>query len=141
MILTFVNASESDIPVIFEQAKNLIDAYEDITTIDYGKVLAWVRRKIEAKISEYGCVLADGEACAFWRMCEDGELDDLYVLPGFRNRGIGSEILRKCLEDSSKPLWLYVFSQNKRAISFYERHGFSVCRTVGPTRLIMERKG
>ena len=141
MSLTFASASKSDIPVIFNQAKNLIDTYEDIDTIDYDRVLAWVGRKIEAKISEYRCVLADGEKCAFWRMCEDGELDDLYVLPGFRNRGIGSEILRKCIEDSSKPLWLYVFSRNTRAISFYERHGFSVRRPVGPTRLIMERKG
>ncbi len=141
MNLTFGNASESDIPVIFNQAKNLIDAYEDIGAIDYHKVLAWVRRKIETKISEYRCVIADGETCAFWRLCEDGEVDDLYVLPGFRNRGIGSEILRKCMEDSPKPLWLYVFSRNTRAISFYERHGFSTCRIVGPTRLIMERKG
>lgn len=141
MKLTFVNASESDIPVIFDQAKNLIDTYEDVDAIDYDKVLAWVRRKIEVKISEYRCVLADGETCAFWRMCEDGELDDLYVLPGFRNRGIGSEIMKKCIEDSPKPLWLYAFSRNTRAISFYERHGFSVRQVVAPTRLIMERKG
>lgn len=141
MNLTFVNASESDIPVIFDQAKNLIDAYEDKEAIDYPKVLAWVRRKIETKISEYRCACVDGKKCAFWRICEDGELDDLYVLPDFRNRGIGAEILRKCMEDSPKDLWLYVFSRNTRAISFYEHHGFSCSRIVGPTRRIMERKG
>ena len=141
MNLQYRIAERSDVPVIFEQAKNLIDTYEDVASIDYDKVLAWVRRKIEACLCEYRCVMADGEKCAYFRLCEDGEVDDLYVLPGFRNRSIGSEIVRKCVEDSPKTLWLYVFSQNKRAISFYERHGFSTCRAVGPTRLIMERKG
>ena len=141
MNLTFTNASEADIPVIFEQAKDLIDTYEDLAAIDYDKVLAWVRRKIEAKISEYHCAMLDGEKCAFWRICDDGELDDLYVLPSFRNQGIGSAILINCIENSGKPMWLYVFSRNVRAFSFYERHGFSPSRIVGPTRLIMERNG
>ena len=141
MNLTVTKASESDIPVIFEQAKALIDAYEDMNAIDYDKVLAWVKRKIETKLSEYRCALWNGEKCAFWRICDDGELDDLYVLPGFRKQGIGSEILRITIEETEKPLWLYVFSRNVRAIAFYDRHGVSCSRIVGPTRLIMERKG
>ena len=71
----------------------------------------------------------------------DGELDDLYVLPVYRNQGIGSKILEKCMAESKENLYFYVFSRNLCAISFYERHGFSVQKTVGNTRLIMVRKG
>lgn len=141
MNLQYVPASESDIPVIFAQAKNLIDAYEDTHSIDYDKVLAWVSRKITQCISEYSCVLMNGEKCAYYRLCADGELDDLYVLPGFRNRGIGSEILRKCIAESANPLYLFVFRRNTRAISLYERFGFSVRDLAGKTRLIMARSG
>lgn len=141
MDLQFVSAEESDIPVIFAQAKNLIDTYEDVEAIDYDKVLGWVERKIAACISEYRCVIADGERCAWYRLCDDGELDDLYVLPAFQCRGIGTQIMEKCICQSEKPLWLYVFSRNIRAISFYERFGFSLRETVGKTRLIMERNG
>ena len=141
MNLQFVPATESDASVIFEQAKNLIDTYEDTESIDYDKVLAWVNRKIEMCISEYTCVVADNVRCAYYRLCEDGELDDLYVLPGFQNKGIGSEILKKCIAESAKPLYLYVFSRNIRAISFYKRLGFSARETVGKTRLIMARNG
>ena len=35
MILQFVSAAETDVPVIFEQAKNLIDTYEDLSSIDF----------------------------------------------------------------------------------------------------------
>ena len=141
MNLRFVEATIEDAEEIFAQAKELIDTYEDISSIDYDKVLAWMKRKIERNISQYRCVLADGIKCAWWRLCEDGELDDLYVLPGFRNMGIGSLIMEKCIEDTKQDLYLYVFSCNTRAISFYERFGFVLRQTVGQTRLILERKG
>ena len=141
MDIQFVSAEERDIPVILAQAKNLIDTYEDVESIDYDKVLAWVARKTAEHISEYRCVIADGERCAWYRLCDDGELDDLYVLPAFQCRGIGTEVMRRCIRQSEKPLWLYVFSRNIRAISFYERFGFYLRETVGKTRLIMERNG
>lgn len=141
MNLQFITADSTDIPVIYGQAKALIDAYEDVSAIDYEKVLDWVKRKITNHISEYQCVTADGKKCAWFRLCEDGELDDLYVLPPFQNHGIGSEIMKKCIRESENIIYLYVFSRNIRAISFYERFGFSTCETVGKTRLIMERKG
>ena len=141
MKLQFQTATAEDIEAIFNQAKQLIDTYEDTCAIEYEKVIAWVRRKIAEHISEYQCVLLSGEKCAYYRMCSNGEIDDLYVLPSYRSMGIGSEILRKCINESKEKLWLYVFSQNLRAISFYERHGFTVRETVGKTRLIMERKG
>ena len=141
MKLQFVTADVSDIPVIFAQAKNLIDTYEDIASIDSDKVRAWVARKIDTYISQYCCVMTEGEKCAYFRLCEDGELDDLYVLLSFQNKGIGSEILKKCINESKNPLYFYVFTRNTRAISFYERWGFTVQETVGKTRLIMGRNG
>ena len=141
MNLTCVNASESDIPVIFDQAKNLIDAYEDLSAIDYDKVLDWMERKISKNISGYRCVWKDGLPCAYYCLCEDGELDDLYVLPAFQNMGIGSEIMAKCIVESEKPLYLYVFTGNIRAISFYERFGFTKSESIGHTRMIMHRNG
>lgn len=141
MDFQFVAAEEWDIPVIFAQAKELIDTYEDVDSIEYDEVLAWVRRKIADKISEYRCVIVDETRCAWFRLCDDGELDDLYVLPGFQCRGIGSAILEDCVKKSKNPLYLYVFSRNIRAIRLYERFGFTLREYVGKSRLIMERKG
>ena len=141
MNLHFMSASEEDIPVIYAQAKNLIDTYEDLASIDYDKVMDWVRRKISKHISTYTAVVLSDKTCAYYRLCDDGELDDLYVLPEFQNHGIGSQILEKCMLESLNPLYLYVFSENVRAVSFYEKYGFSVREKVGKTRLILERKG
>ena len=141
MNLQYVTAEPSDIPVIFDQAKMLIDRYEDLTSIDYDQVLSWVRRKITQSISQYHCVLCSGCKCAYYHLCEDGELDDLYVLPEFQNRGIGTKILERCIAQSPKPLYLYVFSRNQRAIALYERFGFVPAERVGQTRLILRRNG
>ena len=141
MNLQYTSANQADIPVIFAQAKMLIDTYEDMASIDYDKVMAWMQRKIEANISRYTCVRKDGVPCAYYHLCEDGELDDLYVLPEFQNQGIGTQILHNCIEETSGKLYLYVFSRNFRAISFYERFGFTLRETLGKTRAIWHRNG
>ncbi len=74
---------------------------------------------------------------------EDGkmELDDLYILETYRGQGIGSQVLRDCLTQSKQRklnLFLYVFSQNRRAISLYQSFGFEVIKAIGKTRYIME---
>ena len=141
MILQYESALPEDVAPIFEQAKHLIDRYEDLPSIDYDAVLAWVKRKITQNISQYRVVSLEGKICAYYRLCEDGELDDLYVLSEYQNIGIGSAIIKKCILESKEPLYLYVFSGNTRAIRFYERFSFYVRETVGNTRFIMALKG
>ena len=67
------------------------------------------------------------------------ELDDLYVLPEYRRRGIGTMIIEKCCSESDLPIFLYVFSGNTGAVSLYQRLGFRITESVGGTRYIMQR--
>ena len=64
------------------------------------------------------------------------ELDDLYVLPAFQKRGIGTPVLRRCLA-AGKPVYLYVFTGNARAVALYQQEGFKKVEEVSPTRMIM----
>ena len=141
MELMYEKARPKDAPVIFGFAKELIETYETDPDLDLAMALDWTRRKIEKRIGEYTRVLADGETAAFFRFVPDGErmeLDDLYVLPAFRDRGIGTAILRRCLA-LGKPVYLYVFTGNTRAMALYEREGFRKVEDVSPTRMIMAR--
>lgn len=140
MNLEYGNATVGDIPVIFAQAKALVDSYEDVSAIDYGQVMDWMKRKISKLVESYTRVCRNGAICAYYRLTEDGELDDLYVLPPFRGQGIGSAILERCIGESDKNLWLYVFTKNKRAMALYRRFGFRVTEAVGSTRAIMRRE-
>ena len=140
--LAYTQAKAEDIDIIFSQCRQLIESYEDMSCVDLPKVLSWMRRKIETQISSYTCVWENGCKVAYFHLSEDTDgtqLDDLYVLEAYRNRGIGTRILECCVEMAREPLYLYVFTGNLGAIRLYERFNFAVTRQVSPTRVIMTR--
>ena len=141
MNLTYEIANPADIEPIYQSCIKLIWEYEDLGSVDLSKVLPWIRRKLESSISEYTRVLLDGVLVAYYHFApSEGkmELDDLYVLPAFRDRGIGTAVLRRCVAEG-KPIYFYVFTKNTRAIALYEREGFRKTEDVSPTRQIMVR--
>lgn len=54
-------------------------------------------------------------------------LDHLYCLPAYVGKNLGMKLLDKAKQGQMR-LQLWVFQQNIRAISFYERHGFRKVR-------------
>ncbi len=137
-------ADLTDVEQIFRFNKRLIDDYEDVEKIDYEKVLAWVRRKIEKSIEEYTTVYENDEKVGYYHFYknQDGEyeLDDLYIFPKYRNKGIGSGIIEKCCSSVDEAVMLYVFIKNERAVALYKRLGFTVVEEVSGSRYIMKRE-
>lgn len=140
MEITYTPALPEDRDPVFLLCKQLIDNYEDVSSIDYEKVIGWVKRKLEKNIASYTRVMAGGKLAGWYCLDrETGELDDLYILPEHREMGLGAAVIKKCIAECEKPLWLYVFKKNVRAISLYRRMGFVIREEVGKTRYIMGR--
>lgn len=140
MILTFAPASCEDAESIYLLNKQLIDQYEDLSSIDYHAVLQWVRQNVKKTIPFFTRVLCSGELAGYYALIPVGdtwELDSLFVLPEFQNQGIGTAILRRCM-DASPALSLYVFRRNEGALRLYQRMGFTITKEVGKTRYLME---
>lgn len=141
MTLCYEPACQEDLEPLFQLNKQLIEQYEDLSSIDYPKVLAWVRRNLQRNLSGVTRVLRDGILVGYFCLCrEDGklELDSLFVLPPFRGQGIGTEILRKCMREADVPVFLFVFRENTRAAALYRRMGFRIVKEAGKNRYIME---
>ena len=63
---------------------------------------------------------------------DGSEMDWLFVDPVAQSRGIGSALIEHAKARSPSGLALWVFESNRRAQSFYERHGFVIVeRTDG----------
>lgn len=142
MKITYEKAKVEDIEPIYELCKRLICDYEQLQTIDYPKVMNWVREKIENSIDEYTAVYVNDRKVGYYHFYknDDGEfeIDDLYVFPEFQNQGIGSEVVKKCCASVNGPIVLYVFIKNKRAVSLYKRLGFKIAETIHNSRYIMK---
>lgn len=140
-MLTYQKAEPEDIGTLFLLNKQLIEEFEDLASIDYDKVLRWVRRNLEQNLSFFTRIYWDGKLAGYYCLLpNDGkmELDSLFVLSPFRGRGIGTAVLKKCQAETPLPIFLYVFRRNIQALSLYERLGFQTVKEVGSTRYIME---
>lgn len=58
---------------------------------------------------------------------DDGEIYAVYVLSAYQKRGIGYELMMRCLDmlRGCKRVYLWVLRDNRAAVSFYERLGFA----------------
>ncbi|MBQ9458737.1 MAG: GNAT family N-acetyltransferase [Oscillospiraceae bacterium] len=141
--IDFVPVSCADVEIILNFFKELFERYEDPADVDEDMAVSWCERKIRKYLDEYFCIQYQGEKAGYIHVHPDGdrvELDDLYLFPRLRGRGIGAAVLRACIREAgSRPVYLYVYSGNVRAVALYQRLGFRVIETVSPTRVIMQR--
>ena len=97
------------------------------------------RREYDARFpdAEYDVILIDGEpAGRIWigRRDEEIRLLDIAILTAFQNRGAGTILLRKLIDEAKatgKRLRHMVFVLNNNAHRFYERLGFVEIDDVG----------
>ena len=84
---------------------------------------AWVRDillpETDTWIAEEERGVADG-----FISIGDRSIEQLYVLPGWTGRGIGSRLVRLAQVRRLAGLELWTFQVNDGARRFYERHGF-----------------
>jgi len=57
-----------------------------------------------------------------------GWIDQLYLTPGYVDKGFGTELLKHALSSLPRPVRLWTFQQNVKAIRFYERNGFAAIK-------------
>ncbi|MGQ4381955.1 GNAT family N-acetyltransferase [Streptomyces sp. SAS_270] len=69
-------------------------------------------------------VAADEAGVVGLLVLDDGELEQLYLDPSWRGRGLGDRFVTLAKERRPEGLELWTFQVNGAAQRFYERHGF-----------------
>ena len=84
------------------------------------------------------CYIPSGAPKPSWFEQEWGLVRSLVVDPGYRGRGIGTDLMHACIgkatEDGCHVLALQTTPFMERAVSIYERLGFSRTKALGEAR-------
>lgn len=132
-----------------EAVARLIVGFRDHMGKDWpsdNAMLAGVERLMEDPGTVYLLASADDDSppagvCqlrlrhSLWTAAPDCWLEDLYVEPAARRRGVGDELVRAAIdvarERGARRVELDVSEGNPAALALYERHGFSASSKSG----------
>lgn len=139
--LLLLSIEEKDADIIYEEAKQHVFEYEDISIINIDHVLEWMKRKYRNHQNWFYKIIKNSQVVGYFgiRDTEDGyEIEDIYLFKEYRGQGIGKQLLQYIIDTYPGMLELCVFRKNKRAISLYQTFGFYVYAEKS-TRLFMKR--
>lgn len=95
----------------------------------------------------YAHIAIDGEVVGYTAFGPSGdgvELSKLYILDGFRGRGIGGAVLdavdRYAADIGAGLIWLEVNSRNVGAVRLYGRHGYVPTGKMRFHRMVMVKR-
>lgn len=117
-MISYKKARKKDIPLLIEYKLQTIIPYLK-TNEEKLKVIAYVNEFIRNNFNKFIIIHYYFKKVGCFLII-DNELDTLYIIDKYRNKGIGSKILKKEKIDKIK-----VKKENEKAIQFYDKNGFS----------------
>ena len=124
-----IKSSNKDINQLIEYKKQTIFEYaKDLSKKEIDKINNYINNNVPNDINDYFNIVVDNKivGCLLITNKDDGKLlDELYLEENYRNKGIGTKIIKDIL-NSNDIVYLWVYKENEKAISLYKRLGFSV---------------
>lgn len=108
--------------------KNIYEYAGDISEDEQKEIDLYVEKEINESISKYKIIIVDNKkvGCVLAYKKDDGILmDEIYIDEEYRNRGIGSNIISKSLEENDIA-YLWVYKLNEKAVKLYKKLGFNI---------------
>lgn len=129
MKYSLVDASIDDIDYLKQAKSNIIYTYaNNLTEEEKIKINNYIDTSIPKELKEYKIILFDNKTigCLLIKKQDDGVLlDEIYLEESYRSLGIGTEIIKNIL-DINNIVYLWVYKENKKAVSLYKRLSFII---------------
>lgn len=121
-----VNATENNIELIKDiKLEMIFSSPDEFREEEVDKIKEYVDISVKEFLKDYKLVIINDSIAGifFVRDFEDGVLiDEIYLYDEYRNKGIGTELINSV---DNPNIYLWVYKNNKRAISLYEKLGFT----------------
>ena len=129
MKYNLVKSNKADIDKLIMYKKiNIYDYAKDLKKEEIEKINNYVNLNVIKELdNNFNIVINDNViGCLLLTKKDDGVLlDEIYIEKNYRNKGIGSDILKKITQENNI-VYLWVYKLNTRAISLYKRFKFNI---------------
>lgn len=124
-----VKASKKDIPRLIQYKKDIIYMYsKDLVEDERKRIDEYVINSVNETLKDYFNIIVDDKVIGsviIINLRRGKLLDEIYLEKEFRNNGVGTDIIRKIIENN-KSVYLWVYKENIKAVSLYKRLGFKI---------------
>lgn len=142
MNYNLVKSSNTDIEKLIEYKKQTIFEYiEELSEYEINKINNYINSSIPTLIDHYHNIVIDGNIVGCLLLTDEDNgvlLNEIYLEKEYRNKGIGSDIIRSIMKDNDI-IYLWVYKLNVNAISLYKKLGFFIIEET-ETRYYMKYK-
>lgn len=107
---------------IFEYAK-------DLSQQEINKINNYVDIEVSKQINDYKNIIYNGIVIGsvLVRSIDNGLLiDEIFIENEYRNKGIGTSIIKNILSNRKQNIYLWVYKDNIKAIKLYKKLGFTI---------------
>ena len=137
------NASIKDIERIKKYKLNTIFEYaKDLDKKEVEKINNYVNKTIPKQIFEYKNIVLNNIIVGSFLITKNENgllLDEIFIEEQYRNKGIGTSIIKDVVSKSNSNVYLWVYKDNIKAFNLYNKIGFNI-KEETDSRYYMEYK-
>ena len=124
-----VKASKKDIPRLIQYKEEIIYMYsKGLSGEEKENINEYIITSVNETLKDYYNIVFDDKiigSILLKDILEGKSIDEIYIEKEFRNNGIGTDIIKKLIENNES-IYLWVYKDNTKAVSLYKRLGFKV---------------
>ena len=124
-----ISANNEDIIYLKDAKLYTIFSYaHNLSEEEISKINKYIDKHIPMEIEYYKIITCDNKkvGCCLVVKKDDGViLDEIYLEEEYRNKGIGTNVIKNILQSNSI-VYLWVYKENIKAISLYKKLGFNI---------------
>ena len=124
-----VNATKRDILKLIEyKLESIFDYAENLSLEEINQINDYVKSNVTKELNNYKVICIDDKkvGCLLITNKDDGVLlDEIYLEEKYRNKGIGTSIIKEILSNYNI-VYLWVYKLNIKALSLYKKLGFKI---------------
>ena len=123
-----VKSENNDLKKIIDYKKQIIYEFsKNLTKKEINKINNYVTKEVRDQFNNCYSIVVNNKkvGCLLVTEKDDGKLiDEIYLEEEYRNKGIGTNIIKNIIRDNIVYLWVYKL--NIKAIALYKRLGFKI---------------